>query len=325
MSNLLLTMVILLPLVLFGQQDDRGKLLIMFWNMENFFDWKDDGTGDSDNDFSSGGKRRWTMSRFYRKGDLAAKAILWIADKYGQVPDVIGLCEVENRGVLYKWLGNSALRKYGYGVLHYDSSDKRGIDVALLYRKSVFDYVSSSVVVPSDKGEKMRTRDILQACLKSSYNGKEYHFIVNHHPSKFGGGKYSDSRRYVVMESLKSVCDSLISSDDSARVIVMGDFNDIPSAGQFKMLDELLDNKSAGLYRCGKGTIRFRGKWDLIDMFFTDKSTSFVSSMDIVQIPFLMVWDNTFAGFKPMRTYSGPRYIGGVSDHCPVVLTVFGR
>ena len=100
----------------------------------------------------------------------------------------------------------------------------------------------------------------------------------------------------------------------------MGDFNDNPDGEQFDMLEGILVNKSLGLYERGEGTIRFQGKWDLIDMFLVSPSVSIFSKMEIVKIPFLMVRDNTYAGYKPYRTYSGPRYIGGVSDHCPIVL-----
>ena len=81
-------------------------------------------------------------------------------------------------------------------------------------------------------------------------------------------------------------------------------------------------NKSLDAFEKGEGTIRFQGNWDLIDMFMVSPFLENKSVMNIVQIPFLMVWDNTHPGYKPFRTYSGPRYIGGVSDHCPIVLQI---
>ena len=122
----------------------------MFWNMENFYDYIDQNTGGSDNEFSSMGPRHWTKKRFYRKCDDTAKTIFWIADKYGRMPDVIGLAEVENRGVLTKLLSSTLLRKFDYGVVHHESEDRRGIDVALLYRKSSMTLSSKTFVTLSD-------------------------------------------------------------------------------------------------------------------------------------------------------------------------------
>ena len=102
--------------------------------MENFFDHIDQGTGDSDKEFSWGGSRHWTRKRFQTKCDAVAKSIMWIGDRYGRLPDLIGLAEIENRGVLTKLLRSTALRKYDYGIVHHDSGDRRGIDVAILYR-----------------------------------------------------------------------------------------------------------------------------------------------------------------------------------------------
>ena len=128
------------------------SLLVMFWNVENFFDWTDQKAGDSDSDFSSDGSRRWTMKRFYRKCDAIAKTIMWIGDTYGRMPDVIGLSEIENRGVLVKLLHSTLLRKYDYNIVHRDSPDRRGIDVALLYRSGSFELLSKSFKVPSVDG-----------------------------------------------------------------------------------------------------------------------------------------------------------------------------
>ena len=119
----------------------------MFWNVENFFDYVDGGMSESDKEFSSSGSRRWTKKKFHTKCDAVAKSLFWTAEEYGRMPDVVGLAEVENRGVLTRLLNNTLLRKQGYRVVHYDSPDRRGIDVALLYRESVFRKISSSVKV----------------------------------------------------------------------------------------------------------------------------------------------------------------------------------
>ena len=300
-------------------QDEK---LVVFWNLENFFDYVDGGEGESDREWSSTGSRRWTKTRFYTKCDAIAKTMFWIGEKYGRMPDVIGVAEVENSGVLYKLLSSSLLRKYDYKVVHYDSHDRRGIDVALLYRSSVYRKVSSSVTVPEYDAQKLSTRDILQVCLES-VDCERINVLVNHHPSKYGGSQASESRRDAAMTVMRNLCDSLAVADSGIPVIAMGDFNDTPDGEQFRMLDGVLVNKADSLFRAGQGTIRFEGKWDLIDMFMVSGSISEKSAMEILQVPFLMTYEKKYPGLKPLRTYSGPRYIGGVSDHCPIVLTVY--
>ena len=300
-------------------QDEK---LVVFWNLENFFDYVDGGEGESDREWSSTGSRRWTKTRFYTKCDAIAKTMFWIGEKYGRMPDVIGVAEVENSGVLYNLLSSSLLRKYDYKVVHYDSHDRRGIDVALLYRSSLYRKVSSSVTVPEYDAQKLSTRDILQVCLES-VDGERINVLVNHHPSKYGGSQASESRRDAAMTAMRNLCDSLAVADSGIPVIAMGDFNDTPDGEQFRMLDGVLVNKADSLFRAGQGTIRFEGKWDLIDMFMVSGSISEKSAMEILQVPFLMTYEKKYPGLKPLRTYSGPRYIGGVSDHCPIILTVY--
>ena len=299
-----------------GQEND--SMLVVFWNLENFFDYIDQGTGESDREFSPAGSRHWTKRRFYAKCDAVAKSILWIGEKYGRMPDLIGVAEVENKNVLYRLLDYTLLRKYDYGILHYDSGDRRGIDVALLYRKSSFEIVDSSINTPKFEGEKLPTRDILHVKMRTA-KGNIFNFIVNHHPSKFGGKRESQGRRHAAMMSLKEICDSL----EYENIVAMGDFNDTPDAETFVVIDDVLVNKGTELYERGEGTIRYEGKWDLIDMFLVSRELEYSTEMEILRIPFLMTWEKKHPGEKPLRTYSGPRYIRGVSDHCPIVLRLF--
>ena len=299
-----------------------SKTFVMFWNVENFFDWTDHGTGESDAEFSSMGSRRWTRKKFYAKCDALAKTLLWIGDSYGRLPDVIGLAEVENRRVLQLLLESSLLRKCGYEIVHHDSGDRRGIDVALLYRNEVYDLSESFITTPQHEGEKLSTRDILTVRLRRKTDGEQITFIVNHHPSKYGGSKASESRRNSVMISLSELCDSLLKTPENSRIVAMGDFNDNPDGPQFSVMDGLMVNKAQELHQKGEGTIRYEGKWDLIDMFMVSPALKESSVMEIVRVPFLMTREKKHPGEKPFRTYSGPRYIGGVSDHCPVVLVI---
>lgn len=295
---------------------ESGQMLVMFWNLENFFDWTDQGTGESDAEFSSAGKRHWTRKRFYSKCDAIAKTIFHIGDLYGKLPDVMGFAEIENRGVLEKLCSSTLLRKCGYRIVHFDSSDRRGIDVAFLYRTTSSSLLSTYLKTPKTDGNKLQTRDMLHISLKDLQTDEIYDYIVCHHPSKFGGEESSRPKRLAAMTALKEMCDSL----SNRNLIVMGDFNDVPSAVQFDMLDDSLVNKSDSLHAAGRGTIRYEGKWELIDMFLVSSNIEGHSVMDIPELPFLMTRESRHAGEKPLRTYSGPRYLGGVSDHLPVVL-----
>lgn len=299
---------------------EKDSLLVMFWNVENFFDWTDQGMGESDKEFSSSGERHWTKSRFYAKCDAIAKSIMWIGDRYGRMPDVIGLAEVENRGVLTKLLNHTLLRKYDYSIVHKESGDRRGIDVALLYRCSFASLHSKSFITPTLRGVNMYTRDILHAHM-TLRDGRKSDFIVNHHPSKFGGKKESEIRRISAMDSLKELCDSLYGCGRN-NIIVMGDFNDTPDGPQFDVIAGILENRGRALQEKSEGTIRYRGKWELIDFFMTSPDIE-VSEMKVVKIPFLTTYDKRYPGEKPLRTYSGPRYIGGVSDHCPIIIKIY--
>ena len=300
-----------------GRAQKRDSLLVMFWNIENFFDWTDQGCGDSDKDFSSKGQRYWTKKRFYEKCDAISKSIMWIGDRYGCLPDVIGLAEVENRGVLTKMLSYTLLRKYDYEIVHKDSQDRRGIDVAFLYRKSSMTILSKSSISPEYEGKPLKTRDILHVKVRLN-NGDILNFMVNHHPSKFGGERESSDRRSAVMNTLRGICDQV----GREPMIVMGDFNDTPDGRQFDLVKDILLNKGIKLHQDNKGTIRYKGKWELIDFFMLSPDID-CSDMEVAEIPFLTTYDRRYPGEKPLRTYSGPRYLGGVSDHYPILIKVY--
>ena len=297
-----------------GEPSGPGEL-VLFWNLENFFDYRDGGEGESDAAFSARGERHWTAKRFYTKCNAIAKALLWIGGKQGRMPDVIGVAEVENAFVLRRLLQTTLLRKLDYGIVHRESPDRRGIDVALLYRKSRYDTLSVSLRKLYDGPIPLATRGILCVTLRDRTDGSVRHYLVNHHPSKFSGAAASQQRRVIAVETLRQVADSL-----GSGIIAMGDFNDQPVGGIYETLSGTLTGKADSLCRAGRGTIRFGGRRELIDAFFT--SPEIDARMDIVEIPFLLTRDNTHAGSKPLRTYSGPRYTGGVSDHLPVLLRV---
>ena len=286
----------------------------MFWNLENFFDYRNDSTSVSDAEFSSFGPKRWTRKRFNAKCNAVAKTILWAGEKMGGLPDVVGFAEVENGFVLRRLLEGTVLRKTDYTIVHYDSPDPRGIDVALLYRRSRLRLLDSKPCHLYDADSSvMATRDILMAHFTGP--GGDLAVLVNHHPSKYGGAA-SEPRRKRAVYRLAALADSLLNAG-VVRVVATGDFNDTPDAEAYSELP--LKNLALPFHRRGEGTIKYDGRWELIDLFFVSDSLT-RSRMSILRVPFLLKDDG--AGQKPLRTYSGPRYLGGVSDHCPVWLDV---
>jgi len=295
---------------------EKNSLAVMFWNVENFFDSNPENGGE---DFSPTSPRHWTKSRFYAKSNGLCKTILWVGESLGRMPDVIGLAELENEICLRSLVYNETLRKSGYGYVHFDSPDPRGIDVGLIYRKAVFSIVKAFPVTVNDNaGNVMGTRDLLVVKLRRLSDGAVYNFVVNHHPSKYSGASSSDRKRRIVMNCLKSVCDSL-----EGPVIAMGDFNDTPDDPNFEILSSTLINKSQALFEKGLGTIKYDGKWDLIDMFLVSPELKEHCEMKIQYPPFLLIHDSAHGGSKPFRTFSGPRYNGGLSDHLPITLKIF--
>lgn len=300
-------------------QEPAGEVSIMFWNLENFFDWKASNGGE---EFSSYGKKHWTKRKFEAKSNAVAKSILWIADQEGGLPDIAGLAEIENRFVLKELLEETSLRKAGYSIVHYDSLDPRGIDVALLYRPNRVTLLESNPLrIPG-----LTTRDILLAQFLTE-NGDSLAVLVNHHPSKYGPD--SGQKREAALQRLRMVTDSL-QSEGIRNIVAIGDFNDTPDNPAFRILtgdgpQPGLEDLAAPLQKKGTGTIKYSGKWELIDLVFASETLineGRLSEMKVIRIPFLTVRDNTHSGEKPLRTYTGPKYSRGVSDHRPIMIKI---
>ena len=293
--------------ILLSAQPQADTLRVMFWNVENFFAPQADG------------ERHWGRKKFRTKCQTVAKTLLWAASEQGGLPDIIGLAEVENAFVLRQLIQTTSLRKLDYKVVHFESPDPRGIDVALLYRSSRLClksakpchlYQADSTILP--------TRDILLAQFRGP--GGEIAVLVNHHPSKYGGVSASGPRRKIAVERLRQLADSLTAAGWK-HLVAMGDFNDTPDNPLYLRLSPTLVNLAEPLQRQGKGSIKYDGQWELIDLFFISESL-LPAQMEILQVPFLQTPDTGHAGTKPLRTYSGPRYLGGASDHCPIWLSL---
>ena len=274
---------LLLPLRAQTPPPGRDSLLVVFWNVENFFDYH-----------SENKPQFWTAGRFYAKCDAVAKTLLRIADRYGRLPDAVGFAEVENGFVLRQLCASSALRKLDYRIVHYESPDHRGIDCALLCRRSTLPLRGSAPKhVPDSAGGVMATRDILLAEFDSLA------ILVNHHPSQIGG---KDERRAAARARLQALTDSLHAAG-TARTLAVGDFNQDLWPG------------------APRGTLKYDGHWEKIDGAFAEGFSAVRE--EVFDDPLRLVPDSAFGGLKPRRTFVGPRYQGGVSDHLPVVCIVY--
>ena len=322
---------------LFGQGIvAKNDFTFMFYNTENFFDTENDSLN-NDDEFTPDGDRRWNSARLHSKAERLAKVIL-AAGKWN-APVAIGLCEVEDLKVLELLTNNEPLARFHYKIVHKDSPDKRGIDVALLYRPDFFhpfDYQAIPIVDPKDKS--FHTRDILQ--VSGVLNGCDtLHVFVNHWPSRYGGIMETLRYRGLAAETLKKSVQNLLGRYPKAKIICMGDFNDTPIDDSLaKVLGakgsdnpesngELI-NLSAGWISNEIQTIKSKFSWEVFDQFivsdyFLQRNNCFeFQKAEIFSAGFLLEPDSKFGGVKPKRTYVGFKYQEGFSDHLPVLLRV---
>lgn len=313
---------------------------IVFYNLENLYDPHED-TAKPDNEFTSKGLKKWTFGRFFMKLDHLAKVFIAIGG--WEPPAMIGVCEVENRYVMNKMVYETPLKKYNYKFIHYESSDARGIDVGLLYRSAIFNVISSrkiSIYLHSDSI--MHTRDILYV-KGVLFTTDTVHIFVNHWPSRLGGYTESQPKRTIVARTLRKVIDTLQQNQPDPHIIIMGDFNDEPDQPVIREVlkadayskettpSSLVNLMLPMMKTMNEGTYKFRGKWSIIDQFMVSGNIlsknngvqTTPGSVHIYHSKFIMEEDDRFFGEKPFRTYSGPRYLGGFSDHLPVYLDVW--
>lgn len=321
---------LLLSLIFVCGRTYRDREIVMFWNLENLFvPWG--GPDSLTAEFRYGGKRGWNYDRFIKKCAAIAKTVVYLEDSLGQRPGFICVAEIENKSVLHMLLSHTPLHGYPYCPLHYDSPDRRGIDVGLLYDSSRYDLISSLHRPISVDSAVLATRSILYACFVRRYCHEEtvlssrtagmdtVHVFVNHHPSKFSGTEVSQPLRDAAMGLLAFMADSVASSHPGHAVIVTGDFNDVPSSDSMPGASGF-KNLSYRLHKEGEGTIKYAGEWEFIDHFYVSASIAGKCSTYVFSPLFLLEKDRKALGYKPRRTYIGPRYNGGISDHLPVVL-----
>ncbi len=312
----------------------------MFYNPENLFDIADD-TLTLDNEFLPGGGRRWTASRLYTKLTRISKVITNTGN--WEPPAVIGLCEVENRQVLEKLVSHPPLRNWNYAVIHKDSPDERGIDVAALYRPDLFNPLSYRYFPPAPEGQPVpSTREILY--LEGILGGVDtLHLFFNHWPSRYGGLMETRPLRRQAALRLRREIGRLRERTLHPAVVVMGDFNDQPDDASIRETlqaaaapaghPDSLCNLSAHWLQQDLGTLKHQSQWNIFDQVIVSErlldtcAALFCLPADarILDASFLLETDEKYAGQKLHRTYSGFQYQGGYSDHLPVLLLLRNR
>ncbi len=337
-NKFLLFTVLVFSVIPVFSQNATDEFNMLFYNVENLFDISDDPLT-QDDEYTPEGDRRWTWKRMNKKIVDISKVLLnstgW------NPPDIIGLCEIENRFVLEKLISQSPLKTCSYKIIHKESPDDRGIDIAFLYNSNTFNPIEYRYIPLSDKeGKMIRTREILYVC-GILHSLDTLHLFFNHWPSRFGGLLESRPARHTAALTLRTEIELLHKKHSNPKVIIAGDFNDQPD--DQSLLQTLGALPPSGT--CSKSTlynlsfpwmndeiktIKFQSQWSVFDQIIVsgallDKNEQVYTRPEwaqVVKLPFLLEDDPTYGGKRIRRTYTGFKYNGGFSDHLPVVLKV---
>jgi endonuclease/exonuclease/phosphatase family metal-dependent hydrolase len=328
-----ISLLLLCPVPCASQNHQKPETFrVMFLNTENFFDTRNDSLT-SDEEFTPEGRMHWTFQRYLDKQNKVYKTI--VAAGGWRPPDVIGLCEVENKSVLTDLLNHTPLSRFPYRIVHANSPDRRGIDVAMLYNSATVKVLFNRYIRVRKKG--LHTRDILYCRMLLA--GDTVHLFVNHWPSRSAGELETDPDRQAAALTLRRATDSLFTLNRKARILIMGDFNDEPHNNSLTVhlqcSTDLRSPKAGTLYNLSKapvkgdfsGTVKFKGEWSIFDQIMVSggllaKKGVYVlpDGYQILGAPFLLYPDKQYNGMKPNRTYNGMKYTGGFSDHLPVYI-----
>lgn len=347
-SWLINTHLILFSILLIGcsavqsqEKEEKKEYLIRtiaFYNIENLFDTEND-PFTYDDDRTPVGKDAWTPEKYEDKLKKISRVLSVIGTETSKFPPaVIGLSELENLKVLEDLVAQELIKKFNYQIIHYDSPDRRGIDVALIYQKEFFTPFNSQsrrllIYDFEDPSKRVFTRD--QLVVSGHFEGEPMHFIVNHWPSRSGGEARSSYKREKAAWLNQQIIDSLHQIDPYAKIVTMGDFNDDPTNKSIKKVlnskDEQektnpreLFNPMEKLSRKGLGSLAYRDGWNLFDQILLthpflkrDYSGYSFYKAGIFNANYLITPTGQFRGY-PFRSYDYGGYTGGYSDHFPV-------
>ncbi len=324
----------------YGQDNDKKytATVVGFYNLENLFDTINTPDVD-DKEFTPEGPKLWSGKRYFHKLHNMARVISEIGTSVN--PDgiaVLGISEIENAGVVKDLLAQPSLKDRHYKFIHYDSPDKRGIDVAMIYNPKYFKpYKTSSHRLHVEKLKDFRTRD--QLLVEGTLAGDTIHFIVNHWPSRYGGEKRSRWLRNAAADLSRSIADSILKVNPHARIIMMGDLNDDPAneslikhmkakGNKAKLKEGDFFNPMWELNKKGFGSLAWHDSWNLFDQIVMSQSLlgkdyshlKYLKAV-IYRKPFLLNKSGRYRGY-PYRTFVGNTFQGGYSDHLPVFVVL---
>ncbi len=313
----------------------RTDYRVMFYNVENLFDTEDD-PEKRDEEFTPEGDRYWSNYRYNQKLQNVYKVIVGVGE--WDLPQLVGLCELENRKVLEDLLNKTPLYKTDYKIIHYESPDRRGIDVGLLYREEFFTPISHRAILVDwpKRISTGTTRDVLYVCGTTNSNDT-LHVFVNHWPSRWGGQMETEDKRMFVAKIVKKQTDSILRINKNANIIIMGDLNDHPTDRSLletlkaktefdKIQNDDLYNLSYYLAEVKKlGSHKYNGQWGVLDQIVVsgallDTTSTMYTTLDdahIFNADFLLEDDDKYTGKRVNRTYIGFKFHGGFSDHLP--------
>lgn len=323
---IIITIFYLIPAIILSQTKTRSA--IAFYNVENLFDTINDPIT-KDDDFTPEGRMKWTEARYQKKLNNIAKVISSINGN--EIPDMVGFAEVENRTVLEDLIKTEFLKTTHYKIVHEESPDIRGIDVGLIYNSDHFKYLKhQKIPIKLNTGYKVRDILYIKGILD---NTDTLHVFVNHWKSMLGGQEKTEPQRMQCAQKLKHTIDSILSVNGNSKILVMGDFNETPTD---KSIHETLKanntNEPGSLYdlmlplsKEGLGTHNYRGNWSVLDQiiisnnllnnhkgFVVSEGKGHIFSADWI------TYTSKNGNKSPNRTYGGPNYYGGYSDHYPV-------
>ena len=340
----------LLPLIFllvtissFSQKQQYTAAVVAFYNLENFYDTIDN-PNINDEDFLPGGVKNYNSKIYHTKVEHLATVVSQIGTEIN--PDgiaIIGVAEIENDTVLNDLIHHTLLKDRNYGIIHYDSKDIRGVDVALLYNPKYFRVLESRklfVRLPAGAKSVFFTRDVLW--VKGILNGDTVHVFVNHWPSRVGGEQRSAPARAAAAEVDKKYIDSIQQAQPGAKIIVMGDLNDDPinesitkALGAKGNIEEGkargLYNPWVGMYKKGIGTLAYNDAWGLFDQIiisqsWLDKNQEgyFFYQQHIFNKEYMVENIGKYKGYT-MRTWDGNTFSGGYSDHFPTYIVLLKK
>ena len=316
---------------------------VMFYNFENLFDTIND-PEILDEECTPDGPKNWNSVKYNKNIGNLERVLFDIAALDKNYPAVIGVSEVENRSVLEDVIATPKLAPANYRIVHYDSPDARGVDVAFFYRPDVFELEGSAPIPFTMEGlPNFKTRDIVT--MWGTIEGEPFYFMVAHWPSRLGGKEASAPKRERAAEIMRRAADSVLRLDPATKVVMMGDFNDdatddsitevLGAKGDIRKLEPGdYYNPFINVLKAGYGTLAYQDAWNLFDNIVVSENLVAGDGLkirkaspkarfygNIFSRPYMIQQEGQYKGY-PLRTFVGNNFQGGYSDHFPVYIYI---